>query len=249
MWSKVFAWRGVIAVVVLALITLWLGVEQRLGFYIHPRYNIFTLVMAGIGVALFGVSLWALARPHEHDHDTPKRKKGAKLADIGSLVVTMGMVLTVVLLPPTTLSSATAANRSANDQGVVSGVGDIATDGSAELFATLTVREWAGLLVQNQTPSFYAGKPVDVIGIVTPSASSPDVFELTRFVVTCCAVDAQPVSIPVYLPDWQQSWSADTWVRIQGGFAPAPAGTSGAALVLVPVDITTEEVPNEPYLF
>ena len=249
MWAKVFAWRGVIAVVVLALITLWLGFEQRLGFYIHPRYNIFTLVMAGIGVALFVVSLWALARPHEHDDETTKRRKGTKLADIGSVLVTMGMVLTVVLLPPTTLSSATASNRSANDQGVVSGVEEIAADGSAELFASLTVREWAGLLVQNQTPSFYAGKPVDVIGIVTPSASSSDVFELTRFVVTCCAVDAQPVSIPVYLPDWQQSWPADTWIRIQGGFAPAPAGTPGAALVLVPVDIAPEEVPNEPYLF
>ena len=249
MWAKFFAWRGVIAVVVLALITLWLGAEQRLGFYIHPRYNIFTLVMAGIAVGLFALSLWALAKPQEHDEDAPKRKKGPKLADVGSVVITMGMVLTVVLLPPTTLSSATAANRSANDKTVMGGVGDIAADGSAELFATLTVREWAGLLVQNQTPSFYAGKPVEVIGIVTPSASSPDIFELTRFVVTCCAVDAQPVSIPVYLPDWQQSWPADSWVRIEGGFAPAPAGTSGAALVLVPVEIATEEVPNEPYLF
>lgn len=249
MWAKFFAWRGVIAIIVLALITLWLGFEQRLGFYIHPRYNIFTLVMAGIAMVFFAIALWGLTRHHDHDEQSPRRKKVTRLADIGSVAVTIGMVVAVVLLPPTTLSSATAANRSANDKGVVGAVEEISTDGSLELFASLTVREWAGLLLQNQTPSFYAGKPVDVIGIVTPSEGNPDVFQLTRFVVTCCAVDAQPVSIPVYLPNWQQAWPADSWVRIQGGFAPAPAGTSGSVMVLVPVDITPEEVPNEPYLF
>jgi uncharacterized repeat protein (TIGR03943 family) len=121
--------------------------------------------------------------------------------------------------------------------------------GGAELFASLTVRDWAGLLMQNQSPSFYRGKPVETIGLVTPSELSNDVFHLTRFVVTCCAVDAQPVSIPVFLPGWQQTFPVDSWVRVRGGFSPAPAGVSGPPLVVIPIEIEIEEVPREPYLF
>jgi uncharacterized repeat protein (TIGR03943 family) len=111
------------------------------------------------------------------------------------------------------------------------------------------VRDWAGLLLQNQSPSFYRGKPVNTMGLVTPNDASPDVFNLTRFVVTCCAVDAQPVSVPVYLPGWQQEFPVDSWIRIEGGFSPAPAGVSGVGLVLIPLEISNEEVPREPYLF
>lgn len=249
MWAKAFAWRGVIAVAVFAVVTLWLGFEQRLGFYIHPRYNVFTIVMASIGVLLFAIAAWGASRGHTHEDEPGRRRKGMKWTDVASGVLVVGMVGLVVILPPTTLSSATAENRSSNDVGVVSDVGGLDGSGSAELFATLTVRDWAGLLVQNQTPSFYAGKPADVIGIVTPSDISPDVFELTRFVVTCCAVDAQPVSVTVYLPGWRDSWAADSWVRIQGGFSPAPSGLGLSGLVLVPLEITPEEVPREPYLF
>ena len=46
------AWRGVFAIGVLTLVTVWLGWQGMLGFYIHPRYNLFTLVMAAIGVSL-----------------------------------------------------------------------------------------------------------------------------------------------------------------------------------------------------
>lgn len=249
MWAKAFAWRGVIAVAVFAVVTLWLAFEQRLGFYIHPRYNVFTIVMASIGVLFFVIAAWSAAKEHDHEEDSVRRRKGTRWSDIASALLVAGMMVLVVILPPTTLSSATAANRSSNDVGVVSEVEGLDSSGSLELFATLTVRDWAGLLLQNQTPSFYAGKPADVIGIVTPSDASPDVFELTRFVVTCCAVDAQPVSVLVYAPGWQDTWEADSWVRIQGGFAPAPSGLGVSGLVLVPLEITPEEVPREPYLF
>jgi putative membrane protein len=247
-WAKYFSWRGVIAIGIFAVATLWLALEGRLGFYIHPRYNLFTMAMALLGLGLLIVAVLT-HKPHEHDHLPARRARRYTAADLASVGITTALLLTVIVLPPTTLSSATAQNRSANDVGVVTPADSIDEAGGAQLFQSLTVRDWAGLLIQNQSPSFYRGKPVDTIGLVTPSDVSPDVFYLTRFVVTCCAVDAQPVSIPVYQPGWQQTFPVDSWVRIQGGFSPAPAGVSGPGLVLIPLEITMEEVPREPYLF
>ena len=248
MWAKFFTWRGVIAVGIFAATTLWLALEGRLGFYIHPRYNLFTTAMAVLGLGLLLVAVFT-HKPQDHEHAPAGRARRYKTADIASVGITSALLLTLIVLPPTTLSSATAQNRSANDVGVVTPGDSIDEAGGAELFASLTVRDWAGLLLENQSPSFYRGKPVNAIGLVTPNDASPDVFNLTRFVVTCCAVDAQPVSVPVYLPGWQQEFPVDSWIRIQGGFSPAPAGVSGVGLVLIPLEITTEEVPREPYLF
>lgn len=248
MWAKFFSWRGVLTIAVFAATTLWLAFEGRLGFYIHPRYNLFTTVMAIIGLALVVIAA-ATMKPHDHEHDAPRRKRRWKTTDVLSLAITTAVLVVVIAVPPTTLSSATAANRSANDVGVVTQAEDLDQAGGAELFASLTVRDWAGLLMRNQSPSFYRGKPVNTVGIVTPSDVSQDAFDLTRFVVTCCAVDAQPVSITVYQPGWQDTLQVDSWVRVVGGFQPAPAGFSATALVLIPVEITDEEVPREPYLF
>ena len=248
MWAKLFSWRGVAAIGVFAVATLWLAIEGRLGFYIHPRYNLFTTVMAILGLLLLLVAVLTY-KPGGHDHSEPRRTRPRRVSDVLSMGITSALLIVVVVLPPTTLSSATAQNRSANDVGVVTPGDAIDEQGGAELFASLTVRDWAGLLMQNQSPSFYRGKPVETIGLVTPSELSNDVFHLTRFVVTCCAVDAQPVSIPVFLPGWQQTFPVDSWVRVRGGFSPAPAGVSGPPLVVIPIEIEIEEVPREPYLF
>ena len=250
MWAKLLAWRGLVAIGVLISISLWLAFEGKLGFYIHPRYNLFTIVMAGIGALLVLIAILGATR-HQHDHDAPEKRprRTGRLGENLSLGVTLALLVGIVVLPPTTLSSATAANRSVNSADILSAP-DV-TEGldTAELFASLTVREWASLLVQNQSPTFYRGKPVNTIGVVNPSPHSDDVFLLTRFVVTCCAVDAQPVSIPVYQPGWQDTLGVDSWVRVEGGFQPAPPGVIDTPVVVVPVQISEEEVPREPYLF
>ena len=74
-------------------------------------------------------------------------------------------------------------------------------------------------------------------------------FFLTRFVVTCCAVDAQPVSIPVYYPGWSDEFAFDSWVTVNGGFQVLPQIAEPGNLAVVPGDIVEEEVPREPYLF
>lgn len=253
MWLKFLQWRGVIAIAVLASISLWLGAEGRLGFYIHPRYNLFTIVMASIAVALLVIAVVGASRGGEsHDHAgerTISRRRRRARGETLSLVSILSVVAALVVLPPATLSSATAENRSSNEVGALRSPATVEPGSGLEIYETLTVRDWASLLSQNQNPSFYRGKPVNTLGMVVEAEGTPDVFLLTRFVVTCCAVDAQPVSIPVYMPGWRDELVLDSWVRIEGGFQPAPAGVTSAPVVIVPLQITDEEVPREPYLF
>jgi putative membrane protein len=247
-WPKFLAWRGVIAIAVLAVVSLWLGFEGRLGFYIHPRYNLFTIGMAIIAVVLLAIAVATRDDSHDHDHPGPRRRP-TKPLEMASLGITALLVAAVLILPPATLSSATADNRSSNEVDALGGAVVLDGELSMEIFETLTVRDWASLFSQNQNPSFYRGKPVNAIGIVNASATSDDVFLLTRFVVTCCAVDAQPVSIPVYLPGWQQDIALNSWVRVRGGFQPSPSGVTEAPVVIVPLELDPQEVPREPYLF
>jgi len=124
-----------------------------------------------------------------------------------------------------------------------------AQTGEASTFLSFTVREWAGILRQTQDPAFFQGKPVDVVGFVVEDKDNPGTFYVTRFVVSCCAVDAQPVGIPVYEPGFEQEFPDETWVRVVGEFVMNPDSSSSHPLVVRPLDLSPTEQPRDPYLF
>jgi uncharacterized repeat protein (TIGR03943 family) len=246
-WSNLLRFRGAFAIVALAVLSLTLAFDGTLAFYIHPRYNVFTITMGIIAVGLAIVaSIFYRAEDHPltgtHRHSDSTRT----IEKLSALLVT-GFVALAILLPSTTLSSFTAANRAFNE-GAINPDMQAPTDLSREAFALLTVRDWASLISQNQDPAFYRGKTVNAVGTVSMT-DERDVFLLTRFVVTCCAVDAQPVSIPVFLPGWQEDFAVDDWVLVGGGFQSAGLVGLTEGLVVVPTEIGKTEVPREPYLF
>ena len=244
---------------------LWLYFSGQLSLYIHPRYHLFTAVMSMIAViaVLWGVgyasqpnaakaSASGDGAEHDHDHeDELPAGRWSMAALVGSSVLGVATIAALVLLPPATLGSVTVENRAINQ----SGLGDTAASleaarqGDDASFAAFTVREWAGILRQTSDPAFFRGKPVEVIGFVAEDPENRDVFYLTRFVVSCCSVDAQPVGIPISLPDWESEWAAETWVRVTGEFVVNPNLEENHPLVVRPQSIEPTEQPREPYLF
>ena len=228
--------------------TLWLAATNQLILYIHPRYVVFTVIMAVIALAVVVASV-AVRSGHEHDEPETPRQKVLSIAAIGlSLVVALGLIV----VPPATLTSATVAQRDINSAGVGADVTslDEATDGPASAFAEFTVLDWASLLRQTTDLAFYADKPVDIVGFVSPDPDDPDnVFYVSRFVITCCAVDAQPVGVAVYSPGWHDTMDVDDWVEVTGGFAVNPSSSSTQTIAVVPTAITPIEEPDAPYLF
>ena len=164
----------------------------------------------------------------------------------------MLFAVALIVLPPATLSSATASQREINSSAVGPETQSVAGADAAPAgaFATFTVVDWASLLRQTNDLDFYEGKPVDVVGFITADPDDPqNVFYVSRFVVTCCAVDAQPAGIPVYLANWTDSYQLDQWVQVSGEFGANPSRSSTQSIALTPDSVIEVEQPSEPYLY
>jgi uncharacterized repeat protein (TIGR03943 family) len=244
-------WQGILLALIGIVATAWLAATDRLGLYIHPRYFWFTVIMAAVAavlvVAAFAVAPLAEPESHEHAPDASTTRSGSIRAALAVTIV-VGAAFALLVLPPATLTSATATQRSINSSGAT-------LDRSAPAFAggdtsQFTVKDWAMLLRQGPDADYLADKTVDVTGFVTASPDDPEnVFYVARFVVTCCAVDAQPVGVPVYLPRWAERFAVDQWVEASGVFAPNPGSPSSEALLLTPDELAVVEQPDQPYVF
>jgi uncharacterized repeat protein (TIGR03943 family) len=245
--------RGLLLVLVGVAAVVWLALSGRLGLYIHPRYFEFTVIMAVLaGVAAIVAAAFlpraaSEADDHDHAHASGRRASWLTAGSIALIVATTAVLLVV---PPSTLTSGTVAQRDMNASAAgATDAGDapalVAGDGSA-----FTVKDWAGLLRQGVDDRYLADARPDVTGFVTPDPDDPEnVFYVARFVVTCCAVDAQPVGVPVYLPGWQQDHPVDSWVQVTGRFAPNPSPTSMQALAIDPAQVAPIEQPADPYVY
>jgi len=257
-------WRGVVLGAVVLVVTIWLAWTNQLVLYIHPRYIVFTLVMSLIGL-VFVVASFVTQRPDvEHDHDpdpdhdlafsrsSPASRRVPTILAFAAFALSAMFALSLLVIPPSTLTSATVDQRAINSTGVGSEIQsiDAAAVASNDSFASFTVLDWASLLGQSSDANFYEGKPVDVVGFVTADPDDAEnIFYVSRFIVTCCAVDAQPVGVPVYLPGWADSFAIDQWVRVTGEFAPNVSRMSTQPLAIRDPTVTTVDVPDEPYLF
>jgi putative membrane protein len=276
MLRRLLRFRGTILVAVVAIGALWFAASGRLLYFVNPAYLVFTIVMCAIAIVFCVARVVLTVRgervrgahaslhdpedahdddDHDHDHDeeveTPPARGIRRVGTVVTAVVGVAIVAGIVLLPPATLSSATAVQRAVGTGAVTGGASlSSAQSASTAAFAHFTVRDWASLLGQTSSASFYDGKPVDVTGFVAPSPDgSADVFYLSRFIITCCAVDAQPVGVPVYLPGWREQLKQDQWLQLSGVFTANQATSSSAPIALVATKTTRIDAPGDPYLY
>jgi putative membrane protein len=241
-------WRGVALMSVVVVVTVWLAVTNQLILYIHPRYVVFTVVMAVIALVFVAASAF-LREPHDHDETPSRLQNGISLAAAGlSVVIAAGLVV----VPPATLTSATLAQREINGTGLGQETQSVAAASATSdaAFAEFTVVDWSSLLRQTSDVAFYAGKPADVVGFVSADPDDPEnMYYVSRFIITCCAVDAQPVGVPVYEPGWSDKYGIDDWVRVSGGFGSNPSRASEQSIALLPDEAEKVDQPGEPYLY
>lgn len=250
MWRSLQRWRGVVLVALVMVATIVLAATNQLQLYIHPRYIVFTVVMVALGAVLLVGSLFSRTAGADDTGDAPSRP--ARVAAYLGVVLAAALAITMIVLPPATLSSTTADQRDVTSTTIGAQTQDAAAVASAPVaaFASFTVIDWASLLRQTTDVAFYQDKPVTVVGFIVPDREDPDnIFYVSRFFVTCCAVDAQPTGIPVYYPDWAATFSADDWVEVSGGLTTNPSRASTQPLAVEPTDVTPIEQPSDPYLY
>ncbi|HEV7957689.1 MAG TPA: TIGR03943 family protein [Marisediminicola sp.] len=251
MWAELGRWQGVVLVAMVSSSTLWLSATDQLGLYVAPRHVGFAVAMAAVGLAAVLASI-VRGRGHHDEHASAWAQMLSRSGTILALLVAG----TLLVLPPATLSSATASQRDINSTAVGGRLGDedrAVQDAAAKpdaAFAGFSVFDWATLLRQTSDPSFYDGKPVDVVGFITADAEDPEnMFYVSRFLITHCAIDAQPVGVPVYLENWKSSFEPDQWVRASGALVANRSADSGQQIALLPRDIARVDQPSDPYLY
>src|SRR5215211_7093645 len=256
------------AILLFNVYTLSLYYNQQLTFYIHPRYITFTVALNAISLVAcavgFLVAAWrmgtstsksatAIASPDS----SPGSASSAGWRPSFTVLVAGLVLVAAYALPARTLSSDTADQRSANFNSIEaqpsgSGAGSGAGSDTLALFGAATSRlnvaEWAKAFNLRSNPDAYVGKEVDVVGFVFhPKGTPEDVFYVSRFSVTCCAVDARPLGVLVYSPGWQEEFKEDSWVHLTGSFAETEEDIS-EPVVVTPKNIEPTEQPEHPYV-
>ncbi|MFC9917072.1 TIGR03943 family putative permease subunit [Agromyces binzhouensis] len=255
-------WKGVALTLVSVVATLWLAATGQLGLYINPDSSGFTVIMTLIGgiLALAALAL-APARDDHHDHDdhgpdhrdhepesravraAPARRRTATAS---AIVVVAGATVALLVLPPATLTA-----RTAMDRDVEVTAAELAADAPSLAGAdpsTFDLSDWALIANQFDDPAEFGGIELELAGFVSPVPGDPDdSFYITRFKITHCAIDAQPVGVPVHLPGWKERFAVDDWVVGTGELAADPVDRDG--LVLVPGTVGATDEPEQPYVY
>lgn len=224
----------IVCVALLAVLIVIFGFSGLLDTYIHPRYVHFTVFFSCLALVMLAIPP-ARQRIHSHGPES-----------IWSYVPFLIIIIAVIFLPVKSLTSATISQRSGSGS-VVATLSDY--DQQGVLFSgssrAMNLVQWSKSLSLNTSGAYYRNKPANVSGFLYDTGD-PNVVNVSRFVVTCCAVDAQPVSISMYVENWRKTYSQDQWVRVEGEFRRTKTN-DGDRLVLHPTKIEKIDEPENPY--
>lgn len=240
---------GPVLLVVLLVLCLWLALERKLTLYIHPRYVWFTVVLCAL--ALAAVVAKAILPDASDGHEiNDQHQHETQTSTTSKIVLCLCIVFcaALIVVRPASLTSSAAEQRGINSASLDIATTKLDLSDSSTDYSRFSLKEWASLLSASTDASQFAGKQVQASGFVSPSPDdNPDVFYVSRFVVTCCAIDARPVGIPVYKEDWRQQLQPDKWVAVRGTFVQHENGEP--ALVLQTSSLETIEEPKDPYVY
>lgn len=253
----------ILAILAWGILMLKYSWSGELRLLVHPNY--FGLVTM-TGIVLVGLSLirggqW-LKRLFRKN-----RRQSAKdtVAHITLLPVGLGSALLLItailgfLIPPTAFSSQVALQRGINNTLP-------STQVQTESFAAKikpeerSLIDWIRTINAYPEPDAYAGQKAKIRGFVVYPPDLPENYLLiSRFILTCCAVDAYPVGLTVQLTGNRQQYPQDGWLEIQGEMSTqelpsnsshsAKAGTNKRQVVLVAQSIKAIPTPADPYSY
>ena len=243
-------WLDSLVLLSWGILLLKYAVTGEYKLLIHPNYfllmlmtGILFLVMSVVRGILFFKSPNSASDNGEHLTLLP--------AKFSSMLL-LGVAIAGLLIPPNVLSSQIALQR-----GVTENLPRTRYQPESFISTTKpeerTLIDWVRTLNAYPEPDAYEGQPAKVTGFVLHLPELPEnYFLVSRFIVTCCAVDAYPIGIPVQLEGDRNMYPADIWVEITGTMAtanlPSEDHQNQRKLVLIPDKIQQIPTPKDPYI-
>jgi uncharacterized repeat protein (TIGR03943 family) len=259
--------------VVIGLLTLRLTLGGEYLNYVRAGMYPWLLI-AGLFLIVLGVANWlkarmAMARRDRHDGSSSEHPHGlsraawllvlpvlaatlAQPAPLGSFAASRQTVrpprpsggAEAISQELASLQEAPAAARATDLAGLTIPTAD---NGSSEM----SLLDFLEITYYDETKTL-AGVPVTLVGFVVPAANGgAGEFLLSRFMISCCAADAQLLQAGVVQPG--SAPKQDSWVRVTGAWEPDESGRAlspdGFPIPkLVASQVVPVSQPDNPYL-
>jgi uncharacterized repeat protein (TIGR03943 family) len=184
------------------------------------------------------------ASDHDHDHGHDHERTPA----IGWLLLVPVLCIAVVPLRP--LGADAVSGRTANVVATArSSESDLANVSEPPAGGRIKVLDFVDRAVND--PKRPYTEPVTLVGFVVADPAVPDGFVVARFVMSCCAADAQALGFTAVTDEPMPA--PDTWVEVVGLPDPANADVDPGAraeptnIRLIATSVTPVPEPAEPY--
>ena len=236
------------------LFKYWLSGEIQL--LIHPNYVGLVLATGGILLILGIIKLFQIYR-YKTEKPQETVPQHITLFPVGwSTFFLLGTAILGLLIPPKVLGSDIALQRGIRETLPLTQTEPQAFRVSVQPQERSLI-DWIKTINTYPEPDAYEGEKVKVRGFVIQKEKLPDnYFLVAQFVITCCAIDAYPVALPVKLADSQQGYPADTWLEIEGTMISAnlvsiitddQSHESKRQVVIRAEQVTEIPTPRNPY--
>ncbi|MBC7823778.1 MAG: TIGR03943 family protein [Candidatus Parcubacteria bacterium] len=210
-------WLDVVAIAAWGVLLLYYWLSEKLFLLIHPNYIGLTVAA---GIFLLFVSglkgLFLLRSSRSRQPSAPIQHMTLFPPGLGSLLL-LTVAIAGLLITPRAFASQTALDRGVTDAITLTRVKPQSFRASTRT-EDKTLIDWIRTLQVYPEPDAYTGQKAKVQGFVVYPPNLPEQYLLlTRFVITCCAADAYPVSLPVKLTTGdRKSYSPDGWLEVEG---------------------------------
>ncbi len=221
-FQTLLPWLDVVAIAAWGVLFLKYWFSGKLYLLIHPNYMGLTVVAGVVLLLVSGIKAVLLVKQARRPIRGSATGQHLSLFPPGwSTALLLGTAILGLLISPRAFASQTAIDRGVNDTTTLTRVKPQAFRVSTDT-ADKTLVDWVRTLAVYPEPDAYTGQKAKVQGFVVHPKDLPgDYFFLTRFVLTCCAADAYPISLLVKLPQGssvqgREAYKPDTWLEVEG---------------------------------
>ncbi|MBD2176419.1 TIGR03943 family protein [Pseudanabaena sp. FACHB-1998] len=244
-WKKFLPWLESCAIAAWGIVLTKLWLSGQLYLLVHPNYIPLTAI-AGLGLlAVGGIEAWRVVQRRRYNYSNDQQHVSLIKPSLSSSILLVVAVI-ALFINPRPFTSEKAIHR-----GVIENIADARTIPKSFRASNRpeerTLVEWVRTISSYPEPDAYKGQKAKITGFVVHAPDQPDnMFLLTRFVITCCAADVYPVSLPVKITENRSNYPPDRWLQIEGQ-ADVENNNGKRQVVIVANNITAIAEPKNPY--
>ena len=221
---------------------LLLASRDQLGFYTHPRYHQFAIIISIVGVTLVLIDIMLQFKSRQPLNGSVFNLRRVKVSSYLVIII----LIIGYTLPPKTLSPISLAQR--ENPAIIEAESRCEIPKPTESSSTISINRWKTAMNSCKQASYFDNKDITITGFVSNDLlknDGYDYFYIARYVISCCAVDSVPVKIVV-----EKSFSVDypdgTWLIVKGKLSQKVINGQAEYVITQP-NITKISQPKYPY--